>query len=370
MTFVITEPCLDTGDLFCVEVCPVNCIHYNEGADRMLYIDPVTCLDCGRCAPVCPVSAIFPAAEVPADQQRFVEINALWYQDKAAAREQVGGDAATAPARKRSEGGVVPRPRPAALPLAAVAGAPAETSVPIEHPLTPIALVALAVFAAAWYAMVNYPGPRWFHLGFLEFHIGPWTPSGNIGATVVVLIPVLIIAFIVFARHETGMLARFNARQPRRPDPWRSANWGQLERNEESRRHYQALAVQEIAAQRFRFPNDDAPHFHTYVNVPERQLAVEVGPEHDHLFPDIVVTRTPGNYPAMVVMVETRETVTREQARQVWKRLENGAAPLYLYVPSGLAGEADDLARDAGVHNYLIRTWRHVPGTGIVVREA
>lgn len=41
MTYVITDPCIGTVDKSCVDVCPVDCIHFEEGADLMLYIDPV-----------------------------------------------------------------------------------------------------------------------------------------------------------------------------------------------------------------------------------------------------------------------------------------------------------------------------------------
>ena len=98
MTFVITQPCIDTMDKSCVEVCPVDCIHFDEGADRMLYISPIECIDCGACQPACPVSAIFPEDDVPADQAFFTEINSLWFEDAAAARAKVPGDGGTAPA--------------------------------------------------------------------------------------------------------------------------------------------------------------------------------------------------------------------------------------------------------------------------------
>ena len=65
MTYVITEPCIDLLDISCVEVCPVDCIHYEEGTDRKLYIDPDECIDCGACEPVCPVTAIFAEDDVP-----------------------------------------------------------------------------------------------------------------------------------------------------------------------------------------------------------------------------------------------------------------------------------------------------------------
>ena len=58
MAYVITTPCIDTTDQSCVDVCPVDCIHFEEGKDRMLYIDPDECIDCGACEPACPVSAI------------------------------------------------------------------------------------------------------------------------------------------------------------------------------------------------------------------------------------------------------------------------------------------------------------------------
>ena len=89
MTFVITETCVDERDQSCVEVCPVDCIQFEEGTDRMLYIDPVECIDCGACGPVCPVDAIYVDSEVPDGLQHFLEINALWYSDKDAARARI-----------------------------------------------------------------------------------------------------------------------------------------------------------------------------------------------------------------------------------------------------------------------------------------
>jgi ferredoxin len=92
VAFVVTQPCIDTMNKSCWEACPVFCIDFEEGTDRMLYINPVTCIDCGACRPVCPVSAIFPEDEVPADQAIFTEINALWFTDATAARSRVPGD--------------------------------------------------------------------------------------------------------------------------------------------------------------------------------------------------------------------------------------------------------------------------------------
>src|SRR6266478_1996473 len=60
VTYVITETCIGTQDKSCVDVCPVDCIHFEEGSDRLLYISPEECIDCGACEPACPVKAIYP----------------------------------------------------------------------------------------------------------------------------------------------------------------------------------------------------------------------------------------------------------------------------------------------------------------------
>ena len=89
MTYVIAEPCIDVLDISCVSVCPVDCIHYEEGVDRKLFIDPNECIDCGACEPECSVAAIFPEESLPAAAVAFTEINALWYADPSAARARV-----------------------------------------------------------------------------------------------------------------------------------------------------------------------------------------------------------------------------------------------------------------------------------------
>ena len=91
MTYVITDPCIDTLDRSCVEVCPVDCIHPTDegGPDRKLYIYPDECIDCGACEPVCPVTAIFAEDDVPEDQQVYTELEVLWFKDKDAARARV-----------------------------------------------------------------------------------------------------------------------------------------------------------------------------------------------------------------------------------------------------------------------------------------
>jgi ferredoxin len=73
MTYVVTDNCQDCRFTDCVEVCPVECFHADEG---MLYIHPDECIDCGACEPECPVEAIKEESEVPEDKAEWIQINA------------------------------------------------------------------------------------------------------------------------------------------------------------------------------------------------------------------------------------------------------------------------------------------------------
>lgn len=88
VTFVITGACIDVMDKSCIEVCPVDCI-FADDADRMCYVEPNECIDCDACEAACPVGAIFAEAHVPQEAAGFTALNALWFQDKAAARAKV-----------------------------------------------------------------------------------------------------------------------------------------------------------------------------------------------------------------------------------------------------------------------------------------
>jgi ferredoxin len=72
MAYVVTEPCIKCKFTDCVAVCPVDCFHEGE---NMLVIDPIECISCGACVPVCPVQAIFMDEDVPADQRDFIALN-------------------------------------------------------------------------------------------------------------------------------------------------------------------------------------------------------------------------------------------------------------------------------------------------------
>jgi ferredoxin len=55
----------------------------------MLYIDPEECIDCGACEPACPVTAIFAEEDLPDEEGPYLELNAMWFQDKEAARKKL-----------------------------------------------------------------------------------------------------------------------------------------------------------------------------------------------------------------------------------------------------------------------------------------
>jgi NAD-dependent dihydropyrimidine dehydrogenase PreA subunit len=381
--FVITQPCIDTTDQSCVEVCPVDCIHFESGADRMLYINPTECIDCGACQPACPVTAIYPEADVPAEMQAFTAINAQWYSDPAGARAEVqkiaGGAApAAAAAAPAADGGSAPAEAAAAAaaPVAAAAAPaarreppkaiaqqvqarplPTPASAQLPPHLTPASLIGVVGIALVFFlAVVVAPGPTIVEFAPLHF---------KLGATVLVAIPVMLPFLVMFLRGEWRAMASFASKGGRRVSTWRreTAEW---RRSEEMRRYSLQKAVQRIAEDRYGFPNAAQPRLRTHVNLPSPSMALEFSGEK--VWPDILVVTQPSNKPAMVVQVETRETVTREQALYVWSRLENEQAPLDLYVPVGLAARAKDYARAAGIKHIRFRTWRWQP-FGMIVRE-
>ena len=79
MTYVICEPCIGAKELYCVDVCPVDCIQ-GGATEEQMYIDPATCIDCAACEPVCPVSAIFYEGDVPDKWQSFIQKNADYFK--------------------------------------------------------------------------------------------------------------------------------------------------------------------------------------------------------------------------------------------------------------------------------------------------
>ena len=85
MSYIIAEPCIGTKDTACVDACPVDCIHPKKDADGyeaapQLYIDPVECIDCGACVPVCPVTAISVLDELPEKWKDYERSNTEHFQ--------------------------------------------------------------------------------------------------------------------------------------------------------------------------------------------------------------------------------------------------------------------------------------------------
>ena len=78
MTYIIAQPCVDVLDKSCIEECPVDCIYEGE---RMLYIHPDECVDCGACEPVCPVEAIFYEDDVPDQWKDYYKANVEFFED-------------------------------------------------------------------------------------------------------------------------------------------------------------------------------------------------------------------------------------------------------------------------------------------------
>jgi ferredoxin len=70
----------------------------------MLYINPDECIDCGACVDPCPVAAIYPEDEVPAEMKRFIPWNYDYFKsdaDKTRVRAEI--NAAYPEKRKTAE---------------------------------------------------------------------------------------------------------------------------------------------------------------------------------------------------------------------------------------------------------------------------
>lgn len=73
MTHVVSDNCTGCRFTECVTVCPVECFH---GDAQRLYIDPVLCIDCGACVPICPVKAIKDSVDLTPDEMPLLAFNA------------------------------------------------------------------------------------------------------------------------------------------------------------------------------------------------------------------------------------------------------------------------------------------------------
>ncbi len=94
MAYVIAEPCVDVHDRACVDECPVDCIY--DGV-RKSYIQPDECVDCGACEPVCPVTAIFYEAQLPAVWGHYQQVEREFFGPSVTALGSPGGAVAVGP---------------------------------------------------------------------------------------------------------------------------------------------------------------------------------------------------------------------------------------------------------------------------------
>lgn len=84
MTYVIGSACVDVVDKSCVEDCPVDCIY--EG-DRAMYINPDECVDCGACAFICKMDAIYFETDLPAGEEGHLADNAAFFSQPLPGRD-------------------------------------------------------------------------------------------------------------------------------------------------------------------------------------------------------------------------------------------------------------------------------------------
>ncbi|MBO4257896.1 ferredoxin [Streptomyces griseorubiginosus] len=78
MAYVVTDACADILDQSCVEECPVDCIYQG---DRMMYIHPDECVDCGKCMTVCPSDAIHWEHKIPVELAPFATAAVEFFEE-------------------------------------------------------------------------------------------------------------------------------------------------------------------------------------------------------------------------------------------------------------------------------------------------
>jgi NAD-dependent dihydropyrimidine dehydrogenase PreA subunit len=80
MAYVITAACIGHKELRCTLVCPAEAIG-GGGHHEQMYIDPDLCIQCGLCAEVCPVYAIYPAEDLPQRWRGYDRINLDYFRN-------------------------------------------------------------------------------------------------------------------------------------------------------------------------------------------------------------------------------------------------------------------------------------------------
>lgn len=88
VALVIKSDCIDVKDGICTTSCPVDCIYEGE---RMFYIHPTECIECGMCESICPVDAIRYDDELEPQEALFAQINAEVFRGADGEIEEPGG---------------------------------------------------------------------------------------------------------------------------------------------------------------------------------------------------------------------------------------------------------------------------------------
>ena len=88
MALVILSACIDVKDGICTTSCPVDCIYEGE---RMFYIHPTECIECGMCESICPVDAIRYDDEVPPEDAAFIHLNVEVFRAPDGSLSEPGG---------------------------------------------------------------------------------------------------------------------------------------------------------------------------------------------------------------------------------------------------------------------------------------
>ena len=136
----------------------------------------------------------------------------------------------------------------------------------------------------------------------------------------------------------------------------------------DSERTKRADVLRQLADSRFPYPSPEQPHWETVINVPDLQIGIQTRSDQ-WIYPDIVVTEEPGHFIQLLAVVALRHEVTELEAITRWLPLSK-AGPLFLYVPTGQAGRANQLCQQLGIPLGGLRTWRRSTGFGLDIQNA
>tara|TARA_B100000470_G_C19425711_1_gene230702 strand:- start:12 stop:434 length:423 start_codon:yes stop_codon:yes gene_type:complete len=130
-----------------------------------------------------------------------------------------------------------------------------------------------------------------------------------------------------------------------------------------NQRHQKIVA--EIANDRLDYPDEKNPTLETFTNATTPRMAAgEI--DGNPVYPDIVVVRRPGNWLQIIAQVETLDSITKEQALNIWKPYSL-MGDLLLYVPTGCVQSTKSLCKQFDIQIKGLRTWRYRPVWGLTI---